>query len=178
MWKPICIVSSAAWNWQAKCWLCLSVQKFLWTSMPVLFVYNVTSALYCAINNHFCVVRVSLVATSRLACGWMCDSPGTGCACRLTPTCMWREYVKAKAHIYVKHVNFWEIIIPFPNGGQWAPFSKACPPWLKLLVTPLLTASKLLLTCVNNLGAIPKCVQVCRLDSCIHHWALLFSHTS
>jgi len=32
------------------------------------YVYNVTSALYCAINNRFCVIRVSFAATSRLAC--------------------------------------------------------------------------------------------------------------
>jgi len=25
-------------------------------------------------------------------------------------------------------VNFWELIIAFSNGGQWAPFSKVCPP--------------------------------------------------
>ena len=31
----------------------------------VIYVYNVTSALYCAINNHFCVIRVSFVATSQ-----------------------------------------------------------------------------------------------------------------
>ena len=30
----------------------------------VVYVYNVTSALYCAINNHFCVIRVPFVATS------------------------------------------------------------------------------------------------------------------
>jgi len=30
----------------------------------------------------------------------------------------------AHAHIYVMFVNFWELIIAFPNGGQWAPFSK------------------------------------------------------
>jgi len=24
-----------------------------------------------------------------------------------------------------------------PNGGQWAPFKKVSPPWLKSLVTPL-----------------------------------------
>jgi len=34
----------------------------------VVCVYNVTSALYNAINNHFCVIRVSFVATSPLAC--------------------------------------------------------------------------------------------------------------
>jgi len=32
----------------------------------VVYIYNVTSALYCAINNHFCVIGVSFVATSRL----------------------------------------------------------------------------------------------------------------
>jgi len=31
----------------------------------VAYVYNATSALYCATNNHFCVIRVSSVATSR-----------------------------------------------------------------------------------------------------------------
>jgi len=25
------------------------------------------------------------------------------------------------------YVNFWELIIAFPNGGQWAPFNKVCP---------------------------------------------------
>ena len=54
----------------------------------------------------------------------------------LTPTYMWRE--QAKAHIYVIYVNFWEIIIAFPNGGQWAPCSKFFSPWFKPLVTPLL----------------------------------------
>jgi len=24
-------------------------------------------------------------------------------------------------HIYVMYVNFWELIIAFPNGGKWAP---------------------------------------------------------
>jgi len=34
----------------------------------VVYVYNVTSALYYAINNHFCVIRISFVAISRLTC--------------------------------------------------------------------------------------------------------------
>ena len=68
MWTPICIVSSAAWNKQAKCRLCRSMEKFLWTLMPVVYVYNVTSALYCAINNHFCITIQVSFATSRLAC--------------------------------------------------------------------------------------------------------------
>jgi len=104
----------------------------------VVYVYNVTSALYYAINNHFCVIRISFVAISRLTCRWLCDSPGTGCAWRLTPTYVWRGHPKTKAHVYVIYVNFWEIIIAFPNGGQWAPFSKVYPHWLKPLVTPLL----------------------------------------
>jgi len=33
----------------------------------VVCVYNVASALYCAINNHFCVIRVPFVAAFRLA---------------------------------------------------------------------------------------------------------------
>jgi len=34
----------------------------------VVDAYNVTSALYCAINSYSCVIRESFVATSRLAC--------------------------------------------------------------------------------------------------------------
>jgi len=67
----------------------------------VVYVYNVTSALYCAINNHFCVIKVSFVATSRLACRWMYHSPRTRCAWRLTPTYMCRKHAKTNAHIYV-----------------------------------------------------------------------------
>jgi len=26
------------------------------------------------------------------------------------------------------YVSFWELIIAFPNSGQWAPFSKVFPP--------------------------------------------------
>jgi len=26
------------------------------------------------------------------------------------------------------YVIFWELIIAFPDGGQWAPFSKVAPP--------------------------------------------------
>jgi len=29
--------------------------------------------------------------------------------------------------MYVMYVNFRELIIAFPNGGQWAPFSKIYP---------------------------------------------------
>jgi len=54
----------------------------------VAYVYNVRSTLCCAINTHFCVIRVFFVAISRLPCRWMCDSPRTGCAWRLTPTYM------------------------------------------------------------------------------------------
>jgi len=41
---------------------------------------------------------------------------------------MWHEHEKAKAHIYEIYVNFWEIIIAFPNSGQWAPSAKFAPP--------------------------------------------------
>jgi len=50
----------------------------------------------------------------------------------------WPPYHPSYAHIYVMYVNVWELIIAFPNGGQWSPFSKVCPPWLNPLVTPLL----------------------------------------
>ena len=74
----------------------------------VVYVYNVTSALYCAINNHFCVIRGSFVATSQLACRWMCDSSRTGCAWRLTPTNMRREYAKTKAHKHGRMEDFFQ----------------------------------------------------------------------
>jgi len=35
------------------------------------------------------------------------------------------------------YVCFWELIIALPNGGQWALFTKVCPPWLKPLIAPL-----------------------------------------
>ena len=56
----------------------------------------------------------------------------------ITPTYMWREHAKAKAHIHAIYVKFLEIIIVFPNGGQWASCSKSPPPLFKPLVTPLL----------------------------------------
>jgi len=62
--------------------------------------------------------------------------------CHYTPAYthnMWRDQVKTYTHIYATYVSFWELIIAYPNGGQWAPFRKVCPPWLKPLVTPLAT---------------------------------------
>jgi len=41
---------------------------------------------------------------------------------------MWRKHAKTKAHIYAMYVNFWELIVAFPNGGQGTPFSKLCHP--------------------------------------------------
>ena len=60
----------------------------------VIWFYNLISALYFALINHFCVIRVPFVPASRLACYWMCDSPRTGCARRLTTIYMWREQTK------------------------------------------------------------------------------------
>jgi len=34
---------------------------------------------------------ISSVATSPVVLCWLCDSPRTGCAWRITPLCMWRE---------------------------------------------------------------------------------------
>jgi len=97
MLTPIWIVSSAAWNGQAKCRLPISGKTSVNAYACVVYVYNETSVSYCAINYHFCVIRVSFVAISWLPCHWICDSPRTGCAWRLTPTHMWREHAKTKA---------------------------------------------------------------------------------
>jgi len=111
-----CIISSLKWGSKMSTLLIngnVSVNAYA----CVIYVYNVTFALYCAINNHFCVIRVSFVATSQLACRWMCQSPQTGCAWRPTPAYMWREYAKTKAHIQGRREDFF----------QWGPlgyFSK------------------------------------------------------
>jgi len=34
-------------------------------------------------------------------------------------------------------MGFSELIIAYPNGGQWVPFGYVLPTWLKPLVTPL-----------------------------------------
>jgi len=93
MWTSIsvCVVSSLKWT--TECRLCLPWKNFC--GRPCLCcVYNLTSALYFAINNHFCVIRVPFVPASRLACHWMCDSPPTGYVRRLTTIFMWREQTK------------------------------------------------------------------------------------
>ena len=64
-----CIVSSL--KWASKMLILpingkISVNTYAYAC--VVYVCNVTSALYCAVNNHFCVIRVSFVATSRLTC--------------------------------------------------------------------------------------------------------------
>jgi len=74
-----CIVSSLKWASKMSA-LPINGKISVNAYACVVYVYNVTSALYCAINNHFCVIRLSFVATSRLTCRWMCDSTGTGCA--------------------------------------------------------------------------------------------------
>jgi len=59
----------------------------------VICVYNLTSVFYFAMH-HFCVIRVPFVPASRLACHWMCDSPRSRYARRLTTVYMWREQTK------------------------------------------------------------------------------------
>jgi len=62
-----CIVSSLKWS--SKMSTSPINGKFSVNAYAcVVYVYNVTSALYCATNNHFCVIQVSFVATSQLAC--------------------------------------------------------------------------------------------------------------
>jgi len=137
-----CIVSSLKWASEMST-LPINGKISVNAYSCVVYVYNVKSALYCAMNNHFCVIWVSFVATSRLAYRWMCDSPRTGFAWMLAPTYMWCEHAKAKAPIiYIIYVNCWKLVISFPNCGQWAPFSKVCPSWVKPLVTPLIGASR------------------------------------
>ena len=128
-----CIVSSLKWASKMST-LPINGKISVNAYACVVYAYNVTSALYYAITNQFCVIRVFFVSTSRcrLACRWMCDSPRTRCAWRLTPTYIWSKHAKTKAHIYAMYVNFWELIMAFPNGGQWSPFSKACPPGTNL----------------------------------------------
>ena len=89
-----CIVSSLKWT--SKMWTLPINGKISVNAYACVCVYNVTSTLYSAINNHFCVIRVSFVATSQLSYRWMCNSPGTGCAWRLIPTYMWRGHAKTK----------------------------------------------------------------------------------
>jgi len=62
-----CIVSSRKWASEMST-LPINGKISVNAYACVVYVYNVTSALYCAINNHFCVIRVSFVATSRLTC--------------------------------------------------------------------------------------------------------------
>jgi len=42
----------------------------------------------------------------------------------LTAIYMWREQAKTYTHTCVTSVSFLELIIAYPNGGQWSPFSK------------------------------------------------------
>ena len=60
-----CIVSSL--KWASKMLILpingkISVNTYAYAC--VVYVCNVTSALYCAVNNHFCVIRLSFVATT------------------------------------------------------------------------------------------------------------------
>ena len=88
-----CIVRSLKCT--EKCRLCLPVEKMSADAhVCVVCVYNLTSGLYFAINNNFCIILVPLVAAYRLACHWMCGSPRTGYARRLTTMYMWREQAK------------------------------------------------------------------------------------
>jgi len=62
-----CIVSSLKWASKMST-LPISGKISVNANACVVYVYNVTSALYCAINNHFYVIGLSFVASSRLAC--------------------------------------------------------------------------------------------------------------
>ena len=62
-----CIVSSLKWASKMST-LPINGKISVNAYACVVNAYNGTSALYCAINNYFCVIRVSFVATSQLAC--------------------------------------------------------------------------------------------------------------
>jgi len=87
-------VSPAAWYGQPKCRLCLPWKNFC--GRPCL-CYLCLQSNICFVLFYitiFCVIRVPFVPASRLACHWMCDSPRTGYAQRLTTIFMWREQTK------------------------------------------------------------------------------------
>jgi len=81
----------------------------------VVNAYNGTSALYCAINNYFCVIRVSFVATSQhvVECA-IHHEPGVHED--LHPH-MWHEHAKTKAHVHGRRKDFFQ-------GGPPGDFSK------------------------------------------------------
>ena len=122
-----CIVSSLKWASKMST-LPINGKISMNAYAYVVYVYNVTSSLYCAINNHFCVIRVPFVATSRLACRWMCDSPRTGCAWRHAPTYMWHEQAKTKAHIYIMHMNLLGTNYCISKRWPMGPLQQSLPP--------------------------------------------------
>jgi len=128
------IVSSLKW---ASKMSTLPINGKISVNAYVVYVYNVISALYCALNNHFFVIRVPFVATSRLACRWMSDSPWNGSAWRHTPTYMWREQAKNEAHTCAMYMNFLRTHYCIRKRWPMGPLQQRLSPWLKPLVTPL-----------------------------------------
>ena len=87
-------VSSAAWNGQPKCRLCLPWKNIC--GRPCL-CYLCSQSNICFVLRYitiFVFIRVPFVPASRLACHWMCDSPRTWYARRLITVYMWREQTK------------------------------------------------------------------------------------
>ena len=63
-----CTVSSLTWAGEMST---LPINGKMSVNAHAYVVYNVTSALYCAINNYFCIyIQVSFVANSWLTCRW------------------------------------------------------------------------------------------------------------
>ena len=92
----------------------------------VVCAYNATPALYCPINNHFCVIRVHFVATSRLA-GWMCDFE-----------CVIHHERGVREDLSPYFCDVCEFLgsnYCIPKRWPMGPFHQVCPPWLKPLVT-------------------------------------------
>ena len=108
----------------------------------VVFVYNATSALYCATNKPFLCYSSTLYYNLSISMLLNVQFSTNGCAWRHTPTYMWREQAKTKAHIYVMYMKFLRTNYCIRKRWPVDPFSKVWPPWLKLLVTPLIVTEQ------------------------------------
>ena len=99
----------------------------------VVCVNNVTSALYCAINNYIFVIRVPFVATCRLARRWMCDSPQRGVR---EDVC---SHIRGASPCSCNVCEILGTNYCIPKRWPMGPFQQSLPPpRLKPLVTPLL----------------------------------------
>ena len=132
MWTPICIVSSAAWNGQAKC-LCRSMEKFLWTPTPVLLMF-IMQHLLCTVLQITIFVLFEYPLLQPLV--------NMSLNARFTRN---RMCMKTYTHIYVARTceYIWNICeflgnnYCIPKRWPMGSLQQSLPHWLKPLVTPL-----------------------------------------